>query len=216
MSRLTADLVFDGAIALADDAGFEAITIRRLAATLEVKPMTIYHHVPNKEAIIDGMVDRVMGEIELPSPELGWREAATRRAHSAREVLSRHPWATPLIDSRTNSGEATLRHHEAVTACFRIAGFSIPLTGHAVAIIDAFVYGFALQEAALPETSGPEIAELAESALGQIDPTEFPYLVEFASEHVMQGDYSFGDEFTYGLELILDALAERAASEART
>ena len=111
--------VIVAAVALADVIGVESLTIRKLATELDVKPMTIYHHVANKEAIIDGMVDLVFSEIDLP-PERRRLEAGDAAASaSARAVLARHPWAAPLMESRTTPGPATLRHHEAVLGCLR-------------------------------------------------------------------------------------------------
>jgi AcrR family transcriptional regulator len=175
--------------------------------------MTIYHHVPNKEAIIDGMVDRVFGEIELPPTELDWRAAILVRSRSMREVLARHPWASPLMETRTSPGLATLRHHDAVLGCFRSAGFSLELTAHAYALVDAFLYGFALQEATLPATAGDEIAELATGIAAQMPADEFPHLAEFTTDHVLQPGYDFGTEFEFGLTLILHGLQEAADAE---
>ena len=104
--------------------------------------MTIYHHVPNKEAIIDGMVDLVFSEIEQPDPELDWKTAIRRRCASARVVLARHRWAVPYMESRTSPGPATLSHHDAVLGCFA-REMSIEMTAHAYATLDAYVYGFA-------------------------------------------------------------------------
>ncbi|MCP4221787.1 MAG: TetR family transcriptional regulator, partial [Actinomycetia bacterium] len=137
-ARLTRDRVLAGAVALADKIGMEGFTIRKLAHELDVKPMTIYHHVPNKEAIIDGMVDRVFGEIDLPPTEVDWKSAVGQRARSARAVLARHPWAAPLMESRTTPGPETLRHHDAVLGCFRQAGFSVEMTAHAYALVDSY------------------------------------------------------------------------------
>ena len=128
---LTAERVIGGAVALADEIGIDGFTIRRLADAIDVKPMTIYHHLPNKEAIIDGMVDSVFSEIDLPPTDLDWRSAILTRSRSMRRVLARHPWASPLMEARTSPGSATLRHHDAVLGCFRKAGFSLELTGHA-------------------------------------------------------------------------------------
>ena len=210
---LTAERVIEGAVALADEIGVDALTIRKLAEAIGVKPMTIYHHVPNKEAIIDGMVDSVFGEVELPPADLEWRAAIHVRSQSMREVLARHPWASPLMEARTSPGLATLRHHDAVLGCFRSAGFSLELTAHAYALIDAFLYGFALQEATLPATEGDEMAELATDIAARMPTDEFPHLAEFTSEHVLQPGYDFGDEFEFGLDLLLDGL-ERAAAAA--
>ena len=210
---LTAERVIDGAIALADAIGLDAFTIRRLADAVDVKPMTIYHHVPNKEAIIDGMVDHVFGEIDLPPTHLDWRPAMQVRSRSMRQVLARHPWASPLMESRTSPGQATLRHHDAVLGCFRTAGFSLELTSHAYAAIDAFLYGFALQEATLPATGGDEMAELAASMADAMPADVFPHLTEFTIGHVLQPGYDFGNEFEFGLGLILDGLERAANSE---
>jgi AcrR family transcriptional regulator len=209
MPPLSADRVIEAAVEVADDIGIDAFTIRRLATALDVKPMTIYHHVANKEAIIDGMVDAVFAEIELPTTDEDWRTGMRLRAVSAREVLARHPWATPLLDSRANPGPATLRHHNTVLGCLSGAGFSFEMAGHTMALLDAFVYGFALQEAALPATSGDHMDELADDVMSQLDPEAYPHFVAFVEKRVLAGDYDFADEFTFGLDLILDALEQR-------
>jgi AcrR family transcriptional regulator len=209
--KLTRQRVLEGAVALADRIGMESFTIRKLAAELDTKPMTIYHHVPNKEAIVDGMVDLVFGEIDVPPTDVDWRAAIAHRAGSARAVLARHPWATPLMESRVNPGPATLKHHDAVLGCFRAAGFSVEMTAHAYALVDAFIYGFALQEANLPATGGNEMTELTEAITEQFEPGQYPHLVELTVDHVLKPGYDFTNEFEFGLDLILDGLA--AASD---
>jgi AcrR family transcriptional regulator len=193
-----------GAMALADSAGLAALTMRSLAKQLEVKPMTLYHHVANKEEILDGIIDVVFEEIELPGDDADWRSAMRRRAISARHVLARHPWATPLMESRANPGPANLRHHDAVIRTLRRSGFSIPLTAHAYSMLDAYIYGFALQEASLPfdKESAPEVTE---AIMAHFPADAYPYLAELAVEHVLQPGYDYGDEFEFGLDLILDA-----------
>lgn len=211
---LNRERVVEAAVGLADVIGVDALTIRKLAAELDVKPMTIYHHVPNKEAIIDGMVDVVFGEIDLPPTDLDWKRAIRQRAASAREVLARHPWAAPLMESRTAPGPATLRHHDAVLGCLRAGGFSIPMTAHAYAVIDAFIYGFALQEASLPATGGDEMVDLASAMSAAMPVGEYPNLVEFTTEHVLRPGYDFGQEFDFGIDLILDGLESAVAGSA--
>lgn len=206
---LTRERVLEGAIALADDVGMEGFTIRKLATAIDVKPMTIYHHIRNKEAIIDGMVDLIFTEIDLPPIDVGWKTAMQHRARAARTVLARHPWATPLMESRTNPGPATLGHHDAVLGCLRGAGFSIQMTAHAYAIIDSFIYGFALQEVNLPATAGEEMVEFSASITEQFFAGQYPHLLELTTEHILTPGYDFGDEFEFGLSLILDGL-ERA------
>lgn len=207
--RLTAERVLSTALGLADQIGINDLTIRRLAEALDVKPMTIYHHVPNKEAIIDGMVDLVFSEIEQPDPELDWKTAIRRRCASARVVLARHRWAAPYMESRTSPGPATLSHHNAVLGCLR-REMSIEMTAHAYAALDAYVYGFALQEANLPATGGDEMAALASDIIGQFPLAEYPHLAEFTMQHVMQPGYDFMQEFDFGLDLILDGLIRAA------
>lgn len=207
--RLTAERVLSTALGLADQIGINDLTIRRLAEALDVKPMTIYHHVPNKEAIIDGMVDLVFSEIEQPDPELDWKTAIRRRCASARVVLARHRWAAPYMESRTSPGPATLSHHNAVLGCLR-REMSIEMTAHAYAALDAYVYGFALQEANLPATGGDEMAALASDIIEQFPLAEYPHLAEFTMQHVMQPGYDFMQEFDFGLDLILDGLIRAA------
>jgi AcrR family transcriptional regulator len=208
--RLSAERVLDGAMALADDIGVAAFTIRRLADALDTKPMTIYHHVAGKDAILDGMVDRVFAEIERPPADLEWKPAIRHRCRSARAALARHPWAAPLMESRTHPGPETLGHHDAVLACLRRGGLSWAMTAHAYALVDSYVYGFALQEANLPATGGAELAELAESIVEPMSEGAYPHLVEFTAEHVLQPGYDFRAEFEFGLDVILDGLEHHA------
>lgn len=203
---LSAERVIAAAVTLADSIGADALTIRKLAAALDVKPMTIYHHVPNKEAILDGMVDVVFSEIALPPTGSDWKPAMRVRCVSARGVLARHPWAAPLMEARTSPGPATLRHHDAVLGCLRGAGFSMDMVAHAYAVIDAFIYGFALQEATLPATGGDDMTELAGSISAAMPAGEYPHLAAFTAEHVLQPGYDFAGEFDFGLDLILDGL----------
>lgn len=202
---LTRERLLGAAIAVADAGGIEALTMRSLADELGVKPMSLYHHVANKEAIIDGIIDVVFSEIDLPPADQDWRSALRRRADSARAVLRRHPWATPLMESRSHPGAATLRHHDAVIGTLRRGGFPVALAAHAYSLLDSYIYGFALEEAALPfETQNA--GEAAVDFMAQFDPQDYPHLVEMAVKHIMQPGYDYGDEFDFGLELILDGL----------
>ncbi|MDP8970625.1 MAG: TetR/AcrR family transcriptional regulator [Actinomycetota bacterium] len=203
---LSRERVLRGAIAVADASGIGALTMRSLAHELGVKPMALYHHVANKEEILDGIVDVVFSEIDLPSADADWRSALRRRAISARSVLRRHPWATPLMESRTTPGPATLRQHDAVIGTLRRAGFSIELTAHAYSLLDSYVYGFALTEAGLPFDTPEDVPEVAAAILAQFPAEQYPHLVEFAAEHVLQPGYDYGQEFEFGLDLILDGL----------
>ena len=203
---LSRERVLRGAMAVADADGIGSLTIRSLAQHLGVKPMSVYHYVSGKEEILDGIVDLVFSEIDLPRVDGDWHTEMVRRATSAREVLRRHSWAIGLMESRKNPGRATLRHHDAVIGTLRAAGFSVEMTAHAYALIDSYVYGFALQEASLP-FQGPEtVADVAEPMMQQFRADVYPHLVELATEYVLQPGYDFGNEFTFGLEVILSAL----------
>jgi AcrR family transcriptional regulator len=202
---LSRERVLRGALAVADASGTGALTIRSIARELGVKPMSLYHYVAGKDDILDGIVDLVFSEIELPSPGGDWQAEMRRRAISALRALRRHPWAIGLLQSRANPGAATLRHHDATIGTLRKAGFSVAMTAHAYALLDSYVYGFALQEASLPFK--PEtVAGVAGPASQQISARDYPHFVEMATEYILQPGYDFGDEFEIGLSVILDAL----------
>ncbi|WP_159766082.1 TetR/AcrR family transcriptional regulator [Streptomyces sp. HM190] len=207
---LTRQRVLSAAVALADSGGLETLSMRKLGEAVGVEAMSLYNHVANKEDLLDGMVDLVFDEVDLPSPDDDWREAMRLRAASMRRVLSRHRWSIGLMASRATPGPATLRHHDAVLGCLRRAGFSLTLTAHAVSVLDGYIYGFALQEKALPFDTPERTAEVAEAIMSGFGDGEYPYLAEIATEHVMRPGYDYGDEFDFGLDLILDGL-QRAA-----
>ena len=202
---LSRERVLRGAVAVADEAGIGALTMRSLARQLGVKPMSVYYYVANKDEILDGIVDLVFSEIELPSPHGDWQSEMRRRAISARRVLRRHPWAIGLLESRTSPGPATLRHHDVTIGALRGAGFSVAMTAHAYALLDSYVYGFALQEASLPFSS-ENVIEVAEPMAQQISADKYPHFAEMAAELILQPGYDFGHEFEFGLGVILDAL----------
>lgn len=203
---LSRDKVLQKALELADKEGIAALSIRSLAGAMGTKPMTLYYYVANKDQILDGLVDLVFAEITTPEPGRGWKEQMRRRAHSAREVLRRHPWAVGLLESRKAPGPATLKHHEATLATLRAGGFTVQQTARAYSLLDSYIYGFALQESALPIAGGKAMAEVAGPIMERFATGEYPHLVEIATQVVMQPGYNYGDEFTHGLELILDAL----------
>src|ERR1700757_4558411 len=142
---LSRDQVLRAAVAIADESGMAALSMRKLGEAVGVEAMSLYNHVTNKGDLLDGMIDVVFSEIDLPPGGADWKTAMRQRALSVRDVLSRHRWAIGLMESRTSPGPATLRHHDAVIGCLRRAGFSIELTAHAYALLDSYIYGFALQ-----------------------------------------------------------------------
>jgi AcrR family transcriptional regulator len=210
--RLNRERVLRAAVALADAGGIESLTMRKLGGELGVEAMSLYNHVANKDDLLDGMIDAVFSEIDLPSAA-DWKTAMRERAISAREVLSRHPWAIGLMESRTTPGPATLRHHDTVIGTLRKAGFSIELAAHAFAALDSYTYGFALQEMSLPFDTAEETAQVAQTILAQFPADEYPHLTELTIDYVLQPGYDYANEYEFGLDLILDGL-ERARKPA--
>ena len=210
---LTRERVLAAAIDLADRDGIASLSMRKLAQELGVEAMSLYHHVASKDAILDGLIDLVFGEIDLPVGEADWKAAMRRRAISAREVLRRHPWATGLMESRSTPGPATLRHHDAVLGILRNAGFPLELAAHAYSLLDSYIYGFALQETSLPYNTPEETAEVAQAMMAEFPADAYPHLTEIAVDHVLQPGYSYASEYLFGLDLILDGLERLAAGE---
>jgi len=197
--------VLRAALVLADTGGIESLTMRKLGQELGVEAMSLYHHAANKDNFPDGIVDLVFGEITLPLDGAAWKPAMRWRAFSARDALLRHPWATSLMQSRTKPGAATLRHHDSVLGSLRKADFSLVMAAHAVSVIDGYLYGFALQQANMLLRTPEQVAEVGEHMLRQMA-DEYPHLAEIITDHAMKPDYDYGDEFEFGLDLVLDAV----------
>jgi AcrR family transcriptional regulator len=205
---LSRERVLETAVTLADRHGLEWLSMRKLADELGVAAMSLYYYFPNREALVDGMIDIVFGEIEPPSREVDWKAAMRRRAVSTREALGRHRWAVGLMEGRTSHGPSNLRLHDAVLGCLRGAGFSLEMTVHAYSVQDAYIYGFALQETDMsPETPDDFAAEAQRQAEAYKDVlADYPNLVEVVSGHVAKTGYDYATEFLFGLDLILDGL----------
>ncbi|MEA2651304.1 MAG: hypothetical protein QOI85_1025 [Chloroflexota bacterium] len=205
--RLDRDRVLRAAMAIADEGGLETLTMRTVGQELGVGPMALYRHVRNKDDIVDGIVDLVFSEIDVPDASIDWRTAMRERAISVREVLSRHRWAVALMESRTNPGPANLRHHDAVIGNLLGSGFDMAGAAHAYSLLDSYIYGFAQTQMNLPFESTADIAEMARTMLEPFPVNAYPNLAAFITEHAMKPGYDYGTEFEYGLELILDGLA---------
>jgi len=204
--RLTRERVLETAVARADAGGLEALSMRKLGQELGVEAMALYHHFANKEALVDAMVDLVFGEIDVPEAGSDWRAAMRRRAISVRDALLRHRWAIGLMESRRTPGPANLRHHDAVIGSLRSGGFDIAMAAHAYSVLDSYIYGFALTKMNLPFQASEEVGEVAQTMLEPFPAGAYPHLVEILTDHVMKPGYDYGDEFEYGLDLILDGL----------
>jgi AcrR family transcriptional regulator len=198
--------VVAAAVELADEDGIEALSMRKLAQALGVEAMSLYHHVANKDELLDAMVDVVFTEVDLPAADGPWMVEVRGRCTSLREVLLRHPWAVGRLDSRRNPGMATLVHHDAVIGCLRGGGFSVRKAALAFATVDAYVFGFVVQQLGLPMEPGEDTAELAAEILASAPTDALPHLAEMAAEYVALPGYEFANEFEPGLDLILEAL----------
>ncbi|MGO9307592.1 MAG: TetR/AcrR family transcriptional regulator [Spirochaetia bacterium] len=203
---LSKERVLRAAMGLADKEGLDSLTMRRLGQKLGVEAMSLYNHVDNKDDLLDGMVDIAFSEIDLSSNGADWKAMMRRRAMSAREMLARHPWAVGLMESRATAGPANLRHHDSVIGNLRKGGFSIDMAAHAYSLMDSYIYGFALQQMNLPVGARKQAPEAAQAFLRRFRAEEFPYLAEMVTEHAMNSGYDYGDEFEFGLDLILNGL----------
>lgn len=214
---LSRERVIGAAVALADAEGIDSLNMRNLAEGLGVAPMALYKHVDNKDDLIDGMVDVAFREAGFSSSGDGWRATLRERAISLREALARHPWAIGLMESRS-PGPANLKHHNAVLRCLRVdAGLSFWTAVHALSLMDAYIYGFALQEQTLPPDLPSEADERLRTVTGR-DPSaadKYPYLVEVAVELGMSG-YDFAHEFEFGLHVLLDGIERLRHAEPET
>jgi AcrR family transcriptional regulator len=213
---LSRERVLAAAVLLADEDGIESLTMRELGLRLGVEAMSLYNHVANKDDILDGMVDLVVSEIDLPADTVDWKGAMRRRAISAQSVFSRHPWASGLVDSRESSGPARLRYFDWVIGTLRRAGFTLELAVRAFSLLDSYVYGFGRQQLNASAAGDGTPEEMAEAFLRAIPADEYPYLREMVVEHAMKSGYDESADFAFGLDLILDGLQgllDRAANE---
>ncbi|WP_411721690.1 TetR/AcrR family transcriptional regulator C-terminal domain-containing protein [Mycetocola sp.] len=203
------------AVALADSGGIDSLSMRKLAGELGVEAMSLYYHVRNKDELLDGMVGLVVSEMAIPVADAAWKPALRERSESARDVLKRHPWAISQVDAR--STVETLNYLNATIGCLVGAGFSIPLAAHAMSLLDSYVHGFALQEASLPLDEAGDIGAVTEDILAQqaMMSGAFPHLATMATELILQPGYAYGNEFAFGLGIIVDGIeASLAAASA--
>jgi AcrR family transcriptional regulator len=204
MAKLTRDKILRAAVRLADKGGIDAISMRKLAQSLGVEAMSLYNHVANKDEVLDGITDLVVGEIALPARGVDWKEAMRGRARSAHEVVLRHPWATMLIVSRMNIGPAMLRYIDATLAVLREAGFSYELADRAWNAMDSHIYGFTLQQLNFP-LEPSEYASAAREFLPMLPAEQYPHM-RALTELVIAGKHFGVHDFDFGLDLLLDGL----------
>ncbi len=209
---LTRERVLRAAVGVADECGVGAVTMRAVASRLGVEAMSLYNHVRNKDAILDGMVDLVVEEIDLPTDidVDDWREAMRRRAVLAHRAFERHPWAPALIDSRTTSGPARLRYLDWVLGALVDAGFSLQAAVRCFSVLDSYIYGFGRQQPSVTDGETPP-EKMAEAMLSTVPPDEYPHLHQMVLL-AMDTGYDSEADFAFGLKVILDGL-ERMLQE---
>lgn len=203
-ARLSRELVLRAGLEVADERGLEAMTMHAIGQRLGVEAMSLYRHVRNKDDILDGIADLVMGDFEVPSRDVDWRTAIRRSAISAHQVLLRHTWASSLIESRISAGPARLRYLDAMIGVLSAEGFALPVVVRAIMALDSHTYGFVLQEMAW--SFGPENApEMAATFARGLPAGDYPNLLAMAEMAATAPGGAMVD-FEFGLDLILDGL----------
>lgn len=190
---------------MADTDGLDALTMRRLGTELGVEAMSLYKHVANKDAILDGIIDQVIAEIDLPTDGPDWKSAMRERAHSARDVFRRHSWAVGLYETRENDGPAVLRYLDATIGSLRSAGFTLENAAHAFWVLDCFIYGQVVMESSMAFESSADLTASSDDSLQVLASSGYTHLGALAA-HAQKVDFTTTDEFERGLELILDAV----------
>jgi AcrR family transcriptional regulator len=203
---LSRDRVLGAALKLADDAGIESLTMRRLAQELGVEAMSLYYYVASKDEILNGIVDVVVGEIELPLPGTDWKQGLRRMAMSAYEVLVQHPWAASLVLSASGVSQARLQYMEAILGSLRTAGFSAEMTDHGYHALESHIMGFTLWEVGMDLGSVDDFTGTATDFLHALPRQELPHLAEHVEQHLKPRSPDDEGEFAFGLDLILDGL----------
>jgi AcrR family transcriptional regulator len=208
---LTRDRVLRAAVDLADEAGIDALTMRRLGERLGVEAMSLYNHVASKDDLLAGMADTVLDEVELPAEGVDWKTAMRRRAVAVREMLVRHPWAAVLIGALPHPGPATLRYIESVLGALRRAGFGADAASRAFWVLDSYIYGFARQQSnvRLQAEADPASPQLTR----ELPPETYPYLVEAAVSFAAGPGWNTEAEFEFGLGMILDGLERHMTAQ---
>ena len=209
---LSRERVLRAAVALADEGGIESLTMRRLAQKLGSAPMSLYYHVANQEALLDGVADHILGEIieatsKIEASSGDWKAVLRRRILAAREVLLRHPWAPPLIQTRTNMSTSSMRYFDSLIGLLLEAGFSVDLTHHALHALGSRAIGFTTEM--YDDSEAPD--DEATMALLEQVADEYPHIITMVKGISHDADTTLGwcddqFEFEFGLDLLLDGL----------
>jgi AcrR family transcriptional regulator len=205
---LSRERILGTAIALADEGGVESLSMRKIALELGVVPMALYKHVANKDELLDGMVDDVVGEIDPPLADADWKTTIRERVLSARRALLRHPWVSQVIESRTDPTPTVIGYMDAMIGIFRAGGFSIDVTHHAMHALGSRLLGFSQELFDDTSGGGAEIEELQQQWTAERYPhiTEMVAAISHDDESVVGSGCDDQFEFEFALDLTLDGL----------
>jgi AcrR family transcriptional regulator len=209
---LSRDRILETALQLVDEGGLDALSMRKLGQALGFEAMSLYNHVANKDEVIDGILDLVLGEGEPPAPSGDWDDAVRTSAISVHDALRRHPWAPPVVMAPGRVRPARLRYMDSLLGRLREAGFSAETTYHAYHVLDGHIFGFSLWEAS-HSYSEADAADFAEAFDWLIPPEQYPHLREHGEQHFSEGPHHDVSAFELGLDLILDGLRRMRADE---
>jgi AcrR family transcriptional regulator len=204
---LSRERILQAALELVDEAGIESLTMRKLGQALGFEAMSLYQHVANKDDVLDGILDLVLGESEPPSAAGGWDEAIRTSAISVHEAFRRHPWSCTLLMSPGRVRPLRLRYMDSLLGRLREAGFSAETTYHAYHVLDGHIFGFSLWETSHTYTA-EEVSSFAATFAQTITPAAYPYLHEHAQQHFSEGSHREVSAFEFGLDLIVDGLKQ--------
>jgi AcrR family transcriptional regulator len=207
---LSRDRVLRAALELADESGADALTMRRLGEELGFEAMSLYRHVANKKDLLDGMLDLVLAEWQLPDDQGDWIGAIRTSARSVHDALRRHRWAAQLLMTGDHVRPARLRYMDALLARLRDAGFDADTTYHVYHLLDGYIFGFSLWEIAY--TTIPLDAEVVSKLMQTIPWDEYPHLAEHRDQHLSEGPHREVSAFEVGLDVILHGLRQRLVS----
>jgi AcrR family transcriptional regulator len=207
-SPLTRDRVLRTGVALADQGGIDSLSMRKLAQALDVVPMALYRHIANKDELLNALVDVVVGEIDPPVDGADWKTAIRERILSARRALLRHPWASRVMESRTTPTPVVLGYMDSMIGLFRIGGFSLDLTHHALHAMGSRMFGFTQE--VFNDTADVDPAAEAEMWGAMAD--TYPYIFEIFrtishdDTSVVGAGCDDQFEFEFALDLMLEGL----------
>jgi AcrR family transcriptional regulator len=213
---LTRERVLQAAVDLADRDGLDGLSMRRLGQELGVEAMALYRHVRDKDDLLDGIIEVVVGQIDRPKPVKDWTTSIRRQVMAARRVMLRHPWARRVLEERGTTGPAVLAYIESILAILRDGGFSLDLAHHTMHVLGSRFFGFT-QDVFEDSSDGPS-TDADAIAMGAMAAT-FPRITELATSVRHEGVLGACDddvEFAFGLDLILDGLERRRAAASRT